>query len=169
MLSLNELRTKAQKSNFWMWFMNFFLYRFIPFNKPHGFRIITIDDYATEVLIPYKKVNFNHIKGIHACAMATAAEYCTGFTLLNALDAKKYRLILQHLEMQYHYQGKTDLIASFTTTQSFLDEQVINPLKTEEKILVTSTCELYDKNKNHVATGKTTWQIKSWDKVKTKQ
>jgi acyl-coenzyme A thioesterase PaaI-like protein len=165
---LKSLTEKAKQSKFGMWMLNFVLGKFIPFNKPHGFKIYEIGNLEAKVIIPYKKVNFNHIKGTHACAMATAAEFCTGFTLLNALNPKEYRLILKSLNMEYHFQGKKDVFAHYKTDQNFLNEKVITPLQNSDKILVTCVSELHDKDGNHIATGNTTWQIKKWSSVKTK-
>ena len=43
----------------------------IPFNAPHGFKIKEINDDAVIITLPNRKLNHNHLGGIHACAMAT--------------------------------------------------------------------------------------------------
>jgi hypothetical protein len=100
--------------------------------------------------------------------MATCAEFSSGLLLLSRLDPKKYRLIMESIEMKYHYQAKADIVAEFEMTDEWLNEKVVDPLKEEEKVYVKCEINLFDSNRNHVATGYTNWQIKDWSKVKTK-
>ncbi|HEY9116702.1 MAG TPA: DUF4442 domain-containing protein [Roseivirga sp.] len=168
MFDTATLIAKAKTSKRHLALLNFGLARMIPFNKPHGFKIKKITDYSVDVHIPYKRANFNHIKGIHACALATASEYSTGLVLLNNLDPKKYRIIMQRMEMDYHYQGKMDTTVSFATSADWLNDEVIEPLKTQESIVVCCEPTAHDAQGNHLTTGHIYWQIKSWDKVKTR-
>ncbi len=92
---------KASQSAFYLWLLNMGLQRAVPFNKPHRFRIQKIEKGKVEIKLPFIRKNQNHIKGLHACSMATLAEYSTGLTLLSCLDPKKYRLIMQKIEMEY--------------------------------------------------------------------
>jgi acyl-coenzyme A thioesterase PaaI-like protein len=159
---------KAKTSSFYLKLLNWSLDRMIPFNKPHGFRIVEIGEHHLKTLIPYRRRNFNHIRGLHACALATISEFTTGFLLLNKLDAKKYRIIMQRLEMDYHYQGKMDSFAQFSVTPEWLQNSVYEPLKTQDAIIVPCEVKIHDEKNNHLTTGKVFWQIKNWDKVKTK-
>lgn len=158
----------AKESPFKLRLLNIALFRMIPFNKPHGIKIKTLKDHSIETVIPYKRKNFNHIKGVHACGMATCAEFASGFLLLTQLGFKKYRLIMETIEMKYHYQAKTDIIAQFSVDENFMQMSIVEPLKSQDAVFVKCQIELYDTNKNHVATGFTNWQIKDWNKVKTK-
>lgn len=119
-------------------------------------------------LVPYKKANFNHIKGIHACALATLSEFTTGFLLLTRLDPKKYRLIMQHLSMEYHYQAKMEAYSIFKISEEWLEEKIYKPLESSDSVSVECEVNIHDKAKNHISSGKVIWQIKSWEKVKTK-
>lgn len=69
----------------------------IPFNAPHGFAIRNISPDEVKVSLPNRKLNHNHIGGIHACAMATVGEYCAGLSLLSRFGISKYRLIMSEL------------------------------------------------------------------------
>ena len=113
MFSPDTLFKKAQHSKFYKRVLNLALNRMIPFNKPHGFRVMEISDQEVTTLIPYKKNNFNHIKGLHATALATLSEFTTGLMLLNVLGTKDYRIILQISDIEYQYKGKMDAIAKF--------------------------------------------------------
>jgi len=159
---------KAKKSSFYRGLLNFSLDRMIPFNKPHGFSVMEIDDYSVKTKIPYRRKNWNHIRGLHACALATLSEFTTGFLLVTKLDSKKYRLIMQKLEMNYHYQGKMDSFASFSIPENWLTDQIYKPLSEMDAVVVVCEIKIHDRNGNHLTTGYVHWQIKSWSKVKTK-
>ena len=118
--------------------------------------------------MPYRKSNFNHIRGLHACGLATVSEFATGFLLLSSLDMKKYRMIMQRLEMNYHYQGKMDAVAEFTISKEWLEEKVIKPLQAQEAVVVPCVVKIHDTKGNHLTTGTIFWQFKDWAKVKTK-
>jgi len=165
---VKRLFSKAQTSKKHLKLLNFGLSRMIPFNKPHGIRIHTIVENGVTTFLPYKRSNFNHIKGMHACALATLSEFTTGLVLLNSLDADLYRIIMQRMEMNYHYQGKMDVTANFKVTKEWLTENVIDPLAQNESVIVTCEIETHDSEGNHISTGNVFWQIKNWQKVKTK-
>lgn len=168
MFDPNTLVQKAKSSSFYLWLLNQALDRMIPFNKPHGFRITEIGDFNLKTFIPYKRKNFNHIRGIHACAMATVSEFTTGFLLISKLDAKKYRLIMQRLEMDYHYQGKVNAYASFSISEEWLSEKIYLPLQTNDAVLIPCEVKIHDEKGNHLTTGTIFWQVKDWAKVKTR-
>jgi len=168
MPDLNAAVQKAKTSSFYRMLLNLTLDRIIPFNKPHRFRIVEIDDYRLKTLLPYRKRNLNHIKGLHACALATISEFTTGFLLLSNLEAKKYRLIMQRLEMDYHFQGKMDAIAEFSISKQWLTESIFEPLQHADAVVVVCEIKIVDIQGNHLTTGRVHWQIKDWQKVKTK-
>ena len=168
MFDQNVLIQKAKTSSFYRKILNWSLNKMIPFNKPHRFSVVEISDYRLRTLVPYRKSNFNHIRGIHACALATVSEFTSGFLLLSRLDIKKYRLIMQRLEMDYHYQGKMDAIAEFEISEDWMQQQVYEPLTRQDAIVIPCEIRIHDVKGNHLTTGKIFWQIKDWTKVKTK-
>jgi hypothetical protein len=168
MLDPNVVLQKAKTSSFYLRLLNWSLARMIPFNKPHGFKIVGLTDHSLKIIIPYRKSNFNHIRGLHACALATISEFTTGFLLVSKLDAKKYRLIMQRLEMDYHYQGKMDAFAEFEISEQWLEEKIYLPLKASDAVVVICQVKITDAKGNHLTTGNVFWQIKDWTKVRTK-
>lgn len=165
---MSKIIEKAKHSAFWLWVLNQSLYRMVPFNRPHRFQVVELTDHFLKALIPYRKSNFNHIRGLHACALATISEFATGFLLLTRLDAKKYRLIMQRIEMDYHYQGKMDAFAEFRTSDEWFQEKIIIPLQGQDAVVVPCEIKIHDLKGNHITTGKVFWQIKDWQKVRTK-
>jgi acyl-coenzyme A thioesterase PaaI-like protein len=167
-MHLPTLLTKARSSGFTRWWLNHALSWLIPFNRPHGFKVTPLPEGGIRVSIPNWRVNRNHIKGIHACALATAAEMCSGLSLLERLDPKKYRLIMRTLHMAYHYQAKQPAHATCVPTAAEIEEKVVGPLRSADSVDHTSVVELHDRSGNHLATGTVTWQVKEWSKVRTK-
>ncbi|GIV36935.1 MAG: hypothetical protein KatS3mg032_1314 [Cyclobacteriaceae bacterium] len=167
-MNTTVLVQRARTSALWRWVLNRALHRFIPFNRPHRFTIEALGDDFVQVRLPFRKNNLNHIRGLHACALATLAEYTTGFMLVQKLNARQYRLIMKKLEMEYHYQGKSDAVARFGITHHWLQEKVMEPLRHREAVEVVCEVTLHDAQHNHLATGKVCWHIKPWQAVKTK-
>jgi len=168
MLNLAKLFERAKSSSFYLWLLNFGLNRKIPFNRPHGFRIVELTNDAIVSKLSFKTRNLNHIHSLHACALATVSEFSTGVFLLSKLDPLKYRLILKELRMEYHFQGKSDSLCHFGLTNTEIEEKIIIPLKSNDSVEITCNPKTFDVQGNHLSTGWVTWQIKDWSKVKTK-
>lgn len=165
-LNLQRLFDKAKHSSFYRWLLNRALLRTIPFNNPHGFVIDAITDDSLITRAPYRRRNMNHLKGIHACALATIGELSAGLLLLSLFNPKKYRLILSKLEITYHYQAKIPTLSKATLPcdqQQTLKQQ----LGQGDVIVLPMQSELHDSMNNHIASVVTTWQIKPWTQVKT--
>jgi len=167
-MDFNQLIEKASVSKFGMWKLNFLLHRYIPFNRPHLLKIISINKNKVEVKLPYQNSNLNHLKGLHACAMATAAEYASGLLLLYKLGIKDYRIIMDSIRVNYLYQGKMDAIATFEIGEEEFEESLIKPLETDA-VLKECKIEVKDVEENLLCEVFTNWQIKSWKEVKTKR
>ncbi|MBK8338843.1 MAG: DUF4442 domain-containing protein [Flavobacteriales bacterium] len=167
-MDLPKLLAGARNSALSRWWLNALLPWTVPFNRPHGFKVIPLPEGGISVRIPNWRINRNHINGIHACALATAAEMCSGLSVLEKLDPKKYRLIMRSLHMEYHYQAKQEATAKCVPTAAEIAERVVRPLEVNDAVDYTSTVEVHDKSGNHLATGTVTWQVKEWSKVRTK-
>lgn len=167
-MNLNTILTKARHSGFYRWILNAGLKRMVPFNKPHGFEVIELGEDHVRILIPYRRSNFNHIKGLHACALATISEYATGLLLLSKLGFDTYRIIMQRLEMDYHYQGKMDAIAEFKLTNEWIKQNITDPLLSEESVVINCEVKVHDTQGKHLTTGHVHWQVKKWANVKTR-
>ncbi len=163
-----KLLEKAKHSSFWLWVLNQVHALRVPFNGPHRFRLIAWSDQHIKVRIPYRRSNMNHIRGLHACALATLSEFATGFLLLSRLDPSKYRMIMQRIEMDYHYQGKMDAFAEFSVSEEWLSASILTPLQTADAVVVPCVVKIHDVKGNHLTTGKVYWQFKNWSKVKTR-
>ena len=162
------LKNRAKTSRFWLWVLNRALGRIIPFNRPHGFCLLEVGDDYMRTTSSYKRLNHNHVRGIHACAIATVAEFSAGFLLLTKLDPAAYRLIMSRIEVEYHYQAKERIISRSDLSDVECEEKVIKPLETGEAVSITMESRVTDISGNDIATAYTTWQIKRWDRVRSK-
>jgi acyl-coenzyme A thioesterase PaaI-like protein len=164
---LNALVQKAQHSTFYLWVLNFILLRTVPFNNPHKLKIQSISDNEITIFAANTKNNQNHIKGVHACLLATLCEYVTGLSLLTHLSPKEYRIILKNIGITYHYQAKTNVFATFSIS-SEEKQAILLSLQNQEAIFKEFAVDVFDAEKNHICTGLINWQIKAWKNVKTK-
>jgi acyl-coenzyme A thioesterase PaaI-like protein len=139
----------------------------IPFNAPHGFKIKTLNKDAVVISLPNRKLNHNHIGGVHACAMATVGEYCAGMALLSSFGISKYRLILSELNVKYTYQGRVDL-EGMCSPRDIDVEKVRAGLESGGKYLQELKTVIRDQNGKEVAHVTTVWQLKNWEQVNTK-
>jgi acyl-coenzyme A thioesterase PaaI-like protein len=141
------------------------LSRAVPFNAPHHFQVLNVKAGETEILLPYRRSNLNHVKGIHACALATLCEYTIGMTLIGMISENKFRIILKNIRMEYHYQAKMDVTASFKITDDVLKEVITGPLEKADAVFHEFEIKVTDTDKNHICTGFVNWQVKKWEKV----
>lgn len=163
---LANLLQQAKTSRKHLWFLNRLMRFIVPFNRPHGFRVLAISDEAVKTFAPYRKKNWNHVKGIHACALATVGELAAGLTLMSHFSPLTYRIIMANITIDYHYQAKKDIVATSQFSAS-LKESLSREIDHAGKVMQTVITELHDTDGQLVATVKTTWQIKPWKTVKT--
>jgi len=169
MASLDELFERARHGRGSLWLLNRLLQYKIPFNRPHGIVISEVSAFGLETALPYRRRNFNHIRGLHACALATLAEFTAGLVLLRTLGSADYRLIMQALEMSYVYQGKCDARARFALEEHRIRAEVLEPLQTEDTAVIHCEVPVVDRADNHLCTGITHWQVKPWSRVRTRR
>lgn len=167
-MDVKKLINNAKTSKRGLWILNFLFLRGIPFNAPHKVKITEITDTSVKARFPYIRRNLNHVKGLHACGLAALSEFTAGTTLMSRVDAKKYRLIMKELKMEYFYQGKADAYAEYSASDEWISEKIITPLETEDFVYVDCVVKVHDTQGNHLCTGTSHWQLKRWDKVKTK-
>lgn len=142
---------------FWWW---------IPFNKPHRFRIVSLWEGCAEVQAPNRRWNRNHLGTMHACSLATIGEYAAGLALLGAFKPADFRLIMSRLEVDYVRRAQGAICSKAELTHSDL-EAVRSSLSAEGVTQFTVTSVLTDSGGELVATARTQWQVKAWSKVQS--
>lgn len=163
---LSNLLQQAQDSKKQLWLLNRLMNHTVRFNKPHGFQVIKITPEHVQTFAPYHKKNFNHVRGIHACAIATVGELAAGLILMLHFSPQDYRIIMSHIDIDYHFQAKKNIVATAGLSVSE-KSTILDILKTEGKTLQTVTTDVKDDDHQSVATVKTVWQIKPWKDVQT--
>jgi len=166
--SLPGLLVGARRSKFRLWLLNLLLGRLIPFNRPHGVRIRQLAEDRVETTAPYRRRNLNHLRGVHACCIATVAEFSSGLLFLSRLNPNRYRLIMAGLEVEYHYQARGRIVATTGLSDAELKNRVLKPLANANQVLTTFSTEVHDPDGNLVAMARITWQIKAWHQVQTR-
>lgn len=58
--------------------------------------------------------------------------------------------------------------AGFTISKAWIDEKIVQPLQSQESVVVPCEIKIYDVKGNQLTTGMVYWQFKDWAKVKTK-
>jgi acyl-coenzyme A thioesterase PaaI-like protein len=167
-MNLPTLLQKARRSRLHRWLLNIALPWVIPFNRPHGFTVDPLAGGGIAVRVPYRRINRNHIRGIHACALATASEMCSGLSVLEQLDPKRYRLIMRSLNMVYHFQAREAAVATCGADGGAQGREVAARLAIQDAVEHTSVVEVHDRSGRHLATGTIVWQVKPWSKVRTR-
>lgn len=165
-MDIPKLIEKAGSSKFQLWKLNNILWMGIPFNKPHRFKIVEIRKGYAKIDIPFRKTNKNHIKTLHACSMATCAEYTSGLVIGTFFDFKKYRLIMKEIRMEYHYQGKMKAYCEYEITEAKFNE-LLEQLDSADSIFHESVVSCIDIEGNLLSTGYVKWQIKPWSKTRS--
>lgn len=164
---LDKLLVGAKGSSWGLRKLNMVMLRAIPFNLPHRLKVVEVSDDLLRTQMPYRRKNLNHLKGIHACAIATLAEYTSGLFLLQKASSSGYRIIMKSIFVEYHYQARSGVSASFGMSHEEFEKRVKRPLELEGKVLEDFQVEVHDTEGNHIATGTIRWQLKDWKKVRS--
>lgn len=167
-MDIKQIAKKAEGSRFYSWIMNRVLWKVVPFNRPHGFWVKEINENKVVIEIPFKKNNLNHLKGLHACGLATAGEYASGLLLLYHLNPRQYRLIMRDISVEYHYQGKMKSFAEFNLDPTTVNGSIVTPLENQDAVDFKCEIPIKDEEGNLLCVVKTNWQIKTWEKAKMK-
>ncbi len=157
---------KAKSGNF-TW-LNLVFKRVLPFNAPHGIKIVGLQENQVRVVLPSRRSNRNHLKGIHACAMATACEFCSGMAVLIRFDMADYRLIMNRLEVDYvRRPGAGNCIAVADIPhdlESKVNAEIEGSKDGVSRFVLPS--RLLDADGNVVAEAQVHWHVKPWSRVR---
>ena len=165
---LPRLIENSHSSDRWLMVLNRLMRILIPFNRPHAVKILEMGENLVRTSAPYQRKNFNHLRGVHACAIATIAEFSAGLMLLSRLDPTRYRLIMSSLRVDYLFQARQDIIAETRLEDAELTSEILGPLQEQLAIKTSLNTLVTDANGRKIARVKTCWQIKDWDKVRTR-
>lgn len=142
-------------------------WRWIPFNRPHRFRIRRLEHGAAWVESPDRRPNRNHLRTQHACALSTVGEFAAGLALLGAFQPTDYRLIMSRMEVDYTRRAQ-GLITAHAGLEAADLAKVKEELTAHGRTNYTVSAQLSDAAGEPVAQVRTFWQIKSWSQIRQK-
>ncbi|MCB0340404.1 MAG: DUF4442 domain-containing protein, partial [Bdellovibrionales bacterium] len=103
----------------------------------------------------------NHLRTIHACAMITAAEYCTGLYLLAHLSPKSYRLVMKEIKSEFVKRAIGPVSFKFAPEPAWL-EVGKSRLATHQPWYAHALIEGTDSSGETVCRVQVQWQLKAW-------
>ena len=149
------------------WIFSRLMQEVIPFNRPHGISVVDLSPEKCRVYLPCKRRNKNHLGTMHACAIATAAEYVSGLNVVQAFDMNHYRLIMSRIDVDYTRRPE-----GFCYTESSISSTLMSQINSDlekEGVSKFSLVSIVTDSKNEkVAEATIHWQVKFWEKVRVK-
>ena len=139
----------------------------IPFNRPHGISVVSLGKSNCKVFLPDRRRNRNHLGTMHACAIATAAEYVSGLNVVEAFDMSKHRLIMSKIEVNY-IRRPNGFCHAISSMSDDVFSRIINELDSEGVSSFPMKSVVIDSTNEQVAVATIHWQVKSWQKVRVK-
>lgn len=131
----------------------------IPFNRPHRLRVVKLSEQECQVSLPWRRRNLNHLRTMHACALATAAEYASGLCVLSALGIENKRLIMSDLAMTYRRRAESACLATAKLPDSELKDLKAE-LEREGRGSFVLRSIVRDADGEVVAEAEITWHVK---------
>lgn len=131
----------------------------VPFNRPHRLKILQLGEGSCTVELPKRRRNLNHLGTMHACAMATAAEYASGLCLLSTFGMEDVRLIMSHMDVAYTRRAQSSCTAQAHCSEEN-QEALRKLLKKEGRAPLKLTSVVCDAEGHEVARAEIEWHLK---------
>ena len=132
----------------------------IPFNRPHRLTVLSLSHERCEVALPFRRRNLNHVGTMHACALATAAEYASGLCVLSAFGVGRVRLVMANLQISYSRRGDSSCIAEAELPSEML-QNVQTQLNDQGRCAFELHSVVRDAADAVVAEAQITWHLKA--------
>jgi len=120
----------------------------IPYTGSIRPRVETLEPGHSRVRLNDKRRVRNHLKSVHAIALANLAEFSTGLATLSGMPPGS-RAILTRLNVEYHKKARGTLTAECRTSPPTVSEEQSHQV----------SAEIFDAAGDCVATGHATWLI----------
>lgn len=112
--------------------------------------------------IPFRTLNRNHVRGLHACALATGAEYATGLLLVKNFSFAQYRLLMKRIEVQYLRQGRAKAYAVASADAETLRNSVTPVLQQYGEAELQLEVKVIDSDGEALCEARIDWHLKDW-------
>ncbi len=139
----------------------------IPFNKPHGIKFLKLSTTESSLFMANKRLNHNHLGGIHACAIATVGEFTAGLLLCKSFEMAKYRVIMKDIHVEFFKQARSGVTAKANVTDDLI-QKMKEAIETQDKASICLKTVIYNSSEEKIAVVTTNWQLKDWSKAKMK-
>lgn len=136
------------------------MHEVIPFNRPHRLRVQRLSEEECVVVLPRRRRNLNHLGTLHACALATAAEYASGLTVLSVLGTGGVRLIMSNLNMTYVRRAESECKAHAVMGEETRTE-LQSALRQDGRASLVLRSRVVDSDGEVVANAEITWHVKA--------
>jgi acyl-coenzyme A thioesterase PaaI-like protein len=130
----------------------------VPFNRWLGLRIKVFEPERVVIESPEVVLRRNHVGTAHACAQALIGEIPAGLLVAQKFPLESYRFIISKLEIEYHKAGRGMLTGSAKAPEAW-------PELNDGEAWVDMKTEITNELGEPVATCRTRWQVKSWQRV----
>lgn len=124
---------------------------YVPHTWSLGFRVERLDDRSIRVSMPDRPSNRNHLRSLHAIALAHLGEFTSGLLLLYAVQPMGYRTILKSFSIEYLAKARGRVTGRA--------ELKLPKGKSLDKKDVTVTVEIVDREGTVVARAKPVWRV----------
>ncbi len=137
-----------------------------PFNSHLKLKMLNWDQRWIQLRLKNHRKVRNHVGSIHAGALFTLGETCAGLLIVRNFSFKEFRPIMSKISAEFFKQAK-----STVTGEAVLESMKVNEIKYgldrgHEQFIDMQT-QIKRESGELIALVNTTWQIKSWDKVRT--
>ena len=96
---------------------------------------------------------------MHACALATAAEYASGLCLLNAMEHHRVRLVMANLNITYPRRAQSACTAVAKLDSQHL-EDILAQLDKDGRGAFVLKAQVKNADNEVVASAEITWHLK---------
>lgn len=157
---MKQIFEKARRSSWGLFLLNQAFFWKLPFNRPHGIRIIEVEEVGLTAVLPFRRNNLNHLGTLHACALATLAEFTAGTELWRRLEQKGFRLVMQSLHMTYTAKATETVFAQFGAQMSKEETEALErQLQEKQKASYEAIVVVRTKDGKEVAVGTSQWYL----------
>lgn len=131
-----------------IWLFNRLLGRMVPYTGALGARVVALEPGRSTVVLHDRRGVRNHLRSVHAIALANLAELCSGSAMLTALPPG-VRGIVTHLEIEFLKKARGTLTAT---------SEVVVP-GIESPLVMRPEARIVDESGELVAQARVTWRV----------